>query len=275
VARLRAFRERYPYQTVTIDGTDWRYIDTREGETAIYVAAGGTTVAEVSFNTLEHLAERYRVVAPDYPSLGTLEALFDGTLALMDHLGIDRFVAMGGSYGGWMVQSLVRHCPERVSHMIVAAVGPPNVENGRQIAKMMRWLRFAPTTVLRWLANLAFGRLGSGETEDPDMMLLLALVQEVMKYRVSRADLLAMLERLVDQTHNYTFTAEDLVDWPGDILVLFGAEDPATPPERREETRALYPQAKIVTFEGGGHAVALSHQVQYFAAIDEFLAATE
>jgi pimeloyl-ACP methyl ester carboxylesterase len=38
--------------------------------------------------------------------------------------------------------------------------------------------------------------------------------------------------------------------------------------------RALYPQARIVTFEGGGHAIALSHQKAYFAAIDEFLADT-
>ncbi len=36
--------------------------------------------------------------------------------------------------------------------------------------------------------------------------------------------------------------------------------------------KALYPQAETIVFEGGEHAIALSHQEAYFQAIDDFLA---
>jgi len=270
--RLQAFRERYPYQTITIKGRLWRFIDTRESETALFIPAGGTTVAEVSFMSLEHFAQQYRVIAPDYPPIDNLKELFEGFIELLDRLGVDQFYAMGGSYGGWVVQSLVRHYPERVRKLVITAIGPPNSENSQQIAKLMRWLRIMPTFLLRALINRSFARLISDKTGDPDLTMLWALVKEVVFYRVKREDMLAALQRLVDQTQNYTFSPDDLKDWPGSILVMFGSEDPATPQEKRQAMRVLYPQAEVKVFEGGEHGIALSHQQEYFAAIDEFLA---
>jgi pimeloyl-ACP methyl ester carboxylesterase len=270
--RLQAFRERYPYRTITIKGRQWQFIDTQEGETALFIPAGGTTVAEVSFKSLEHLAQQYRVIAPDYPPIDNLKELFEGFIELLDHLGIDQFNAMGGSYGGWMVQSLVRHYPERVSKLVITAIGPPNSENSQQIAKLMRWLRIMPIFLLRALINRSFARLASSRTGDPDLAMLRALVKEIVFHRVKREDLLAALLRLVDQTENYTFSPDDLKDWPGSILVVFGSEDPSTPPEKRQAMRVLYPQAEVKVFEGGEHGIAISHQREYFATIDEFLA---
>ncbi len=270
--RLQAFRERYPYRTITIKGRQWQFIDTREGETALFIPAGGTTIAEVSFMSLEHFAQQYRVIAPDYPPIDNLKELFEGFIELLDRLGVDQFYAMGGSYGGWIVQSLVRHYPERVRKLVITAIGPPNSENSQQIAKLMRWLRIMPTFLLRALINRSFVRLVSDRTGDPDLTMLWALVKEVVFYRVRREDMLAALQRLIDQTQNYTFSPDDLKDWPGSILVVFGSEDPSTPPEKRQAMRRLYPQAEVKVFEGGGHGIALSHQQEYFAAIDEFLA---
>lgn len=270
--RLQAFRERYPYQQLTLQGRDWRFIDTREGETALFVLAGGTTIAEVSFMSLEHFAQRYRVIAPDYPPIDNLKALFEGYIQLVDHLGVDQFIAIGGSYGGWLVQSLVRYCPERVGKMIITVVGPPNPENSRQLAKMMPLFRFMPMFLLRALINRSFARLESSKVGDPELELLWALVKEVMYTRVKREDFLAAMRRLVDQTEKYPFSPDDLKDWPGSILMMFGSEDPATPAEKREAMRALYPQAEMKVFEGGEHGIGLTHKQEYFATIDAFLA---
>jgi esterase len=238
----------------------------------VFVAAGGTTVAEVSFQSLEHVAQRHRVIAPDYPPIDNLAEFFEDLIELLDQLGVGQFSAMGGSYGGWMVQSLVRHYPERVRKLVITVVGPPDRENSRQVARLMRWLRIAPTPLLRALINRSFARLVSNRSGDPDLVLLWALVREAMFYRLNRADILASLQRLVDQTQNYTFSSDDLRDWPGRILVMFGSEDPTTPPEKREAMRKLYPQAEVKVFEGGEHGIALSHQQEYLATIDEFLA---
>jgi hypothetical protein len=38
---LQEFRERYPYQTVTLGDRTWRYIDSGGGETALFIPAVG------------------------------------------------------------------------------------------------------------------------------------------------------------------------------------------------------------------------------------------
>jgi pimeloyl-ACP methyl ester carboxylesterase len=270
--RLQEFRQRYPYQSRTIRGHEWRFIDAGEGEEVLVVMAGGTSIAEVSFQSLAHFAQQYRVIAPDYPPIGNISELFEELISLLDDLGIAQFSLMGGSYGGWMAQSLVRAYPGRVRKLILAAIGPPNSENSRQIAKLLRWLRLTPTFVLKVLINRSFSRLDTGKMEDyPEMVLLWALAKEVMATRVKREDIFALLSRLIDQTKNYSFTADDLKDWGGSILIVCGSEDPSTPADKREAIQKLYPQAQMKVFEGGKHGIALTHQNEYFAVIDAFL----
>jgi pimeloyl-ACP methyl ester carboxylesterase len=272
VERLLDFRRRFPYREAEVGGRTWRFIDTGEGQRTLFIPAGGTTVAEVSFMSIDHLSEGQRVISPDYPPVDTLQELFEGYIALLDHLGIDHFSLMGGSYGGWMAQSMVRAYPERVEKMVLTAIGPPNPENSRRLARLLPVFRIMPMFALRGILNRSFGRLDDSERSDPDQALMWALVNEVLTYRIGRADFVAAMRRLVDQTENYTFSPDDLQDWPGSILMLFGADDPATSLERRQAMEALYPQAESVVFEGGQHAIALSHQEAYFAAIDDFLA---
>jgi pimeloyl-ACP methyl ester carboxylesterase len=270
--RLQTFRERYPYQSVSLSGIKWNYIDSGPGKPPLFIPAGGTSIAEVSLFSLEHFAHQFRVISPDYPAIEELDVLFSGFMDLLDNLGVGQFFTMGGSYGGWMVQSLVRHYPDRISKMIVTAVGPPDRDNSQEIARLMGWFRITPTFLLRWMLNRSFARLESNKSDNPDMALIWALVNEAINFRLGRADMLAMLQRLINQTENYTFSAEDLEDWTGRILLVFGSDDPATPLAKREAMQQLYPQAEVKVFEGGEHGIALTHQQEYFAVIDAFLA---
>ena len=170
-----------------------------------------------------------------------------------------------------MLQSLVRQFPERITKVVISAVGPPDDQNSQELARLMGWFRITPTFLLRWMLNRSFSRLESNRTNNPDIALLRALVSEVVNYRLSRADMLATMQRLIDQTENNTFSPEDLDDWPGQMLLVFGSEDPATPLEKREAMQALYPTAEVKVFDGGEHGIAISHQEEYFSVIDEFL----
>ena len=269
--RLKAFRERNASAEIELGGQVWRYIDTGEGQQAVFILAGGTTVAEISFNTIEHLAQRYRVIAPDYPPVDNLTELFNGYIEMLDSLGIERFSLMGGSYGGWMAQSFVRQIPERIDKVVLSAIGPPNPDNSRQLAKMLWLLRLLPNGALRALMNRSFSRLtGEGELE-PERILMMAQLKEIMFMRVDRKDILASLSRLIDQTENYTFGPDDLANWPGRMLVLMGSEDPSTTPEKREAMAELYPLAQQVVFEGADHSVSLTHREAYYESLDTFL----
>jgi pimeloyl-ACP methyl ester carboxylesterase len=271
LAQLIQFRERFTYQEVALDGILWRYIDSQIGDTVLFIPAGGTNIAEVSFKSINHFAEQHRVIAPDYPPIDNLEELFAGFMSLLDHLGVNHFYALGGSYGGWMVQSMVRMVPQRLKKLVITAVGPPDAENSEQLASLLPWLRITPTFILRSMLNRTFSRLISQAGGDPNLALLLALVKEVVYFRLDRNDILASMDRLIDQTRNYTFSAEDLNDWSGRILLVFGSNDPASPPEKRAAMKNLYPQAELKVIEGGEHGIAISHQDDYFGAIDQFL----
>jgi len=142
--RLLSFRKQYPYQSLTIHGHEWRFIDTQHGEMALFIPAGGAMVAEVSFQSIVHFAQGYRIISPDYPPINNLGELFEGFIALLDHLDVEQFYLMGGSYGGWMAQSFVRQVPERVQKLVLSAIGPPNPENSRQLRQIMPLFRIMP-----------------------------------------------------------------------------------------------------------------------------------
>jgi pimeloyl-ACP methyl ester carboxylesterase len=268
--RLLDFRARYPYQAAEIQGVPWRFIDSGGNGPVVFVLAGGTNIAETSFQSLEHLARRSRVIAPDYPPVARIDVLFAGAAGLLDHLGIRQFNVVGGSYGGWMAQSLVRYCPDRVKKLVLTASGPPDPENSRQIEKMLPLLRLLPAALLRKMLLRTFANLV--KSDQPGQQFMFAHLKETLYERVQRADIIASMQRLVDQTKNYTFTPDDLKTWPGKILLLFGSDDPAATPEKRDAMLALYPRAKMHIISGADHSAALTHQQEYFEVIDSFLA---
>jgi pimeloyl-ACP methyl ester carboxylesterase len=85
-----------------------------------------------SFNTIEEFKGEYRCIVADLrnaeggQSSGPLEvdrpwdSYTDDHLGLMDHLGIDRFVAMGFCIGGPFIWNLLRRAPDRVVAAVLA-----------------------------------------------------------------------------------------------------------------------------------------------------------
>ena len=102
-----------------------------DGPAVLLLAPGGLrasrieTWAHAPWNPIETLADRYRVVAMDQRNTGTSFAPItaaDGwgayagdQLALMDHLGIERFSVMGMCIGGAFIMELLAEVPDRVT----------------------------------------------------------------------------------------------------------------------------------------------------------------
>ena len=88
-----------------------------------------------AFNPLTELSDTYRVIALDIRNANgggtegpldidrTWDAFTDDQLALMDHLGIDRFLVMGFCIGGPMIWNLLKRAGERV---VAAALVHPS-----------------------------------------------------------------------------------------------------------------------------------------------------
>jgi len=92
------------------------------------------------WSPIDALADRYRVVAMDQRNAGESVAPItaaDGwpsyaadQLALMDHLGIDRFSVIGMCIGGAFIMSLLVRAPERVRAAV--AMQPVGFDGNRQ-----------------------------------------------------------------------------------------------------------------------------------------------
>jgi pimeloyl-ACP methyl ester carboxylesterase len=105
----------------------------------LVIAGGGlnSTISGLSgsaspFNPMEEFKAEYRCIASDLrnanggQSSGPLEAdrpwdaYTDDHLALMDHLGIDKFMVLGFCIGGPFIWNLLRRAPDRVVAAVLA-----------------------------------------------------------------------------------------------------------------------------------------------------------
>lgn len=269
--RFQSFRERYPYQTTILRGIPWRLIDTRTGSRPLLVPPGGTGVAEISWQTLQHLAEKYRVITFDFPPIGRMTGLMDGVVELLDRMGIGKIDALGGSGGTLFLQPFLWSHPDRIGNMVLATPIPLENTGGKTVAGILPLLRLIPTRWLRAMLMNSFDRLGKGEDENHETALVIAQAREIVMYRLERENFLALFSLIADMGTRCPYDPEALRRWTGKMLLLFGTEDPSTPPEVRAKMSSLYPQAKVIVFEGGSHTIAITHQKEYFSAIDDFL----
>ncbi|MGB7303465.1 MAG: alpha/beta hydrolase [Burkholderiaceae bacterium] len=113
-----------------------RYEETGSGFPLLILPGGGleSTIAGLNnhaFNPMEEFADSFRCITMDLrnanggESKGPLdvdrpwEAFCDDQIALMDHLGITRFLVMGFCIGGPFSWNLIRRAPERVTGAVM------------------------------------------------------------------------------------------------------------------------------------------------------------
>ena len=197
------------------------------------------------------LAERFRVVTYDHPGHGlsdvptqpcTVEAFARDLLELLDDLDIDHFSLCGVSLGGMVGMALALEAPSRVERLVLACtsayLGPPEPWSERATVVRSDGLEaVADAVVGRWFTpTLA--------EDEPEL---------VARYR-------SMLT--ATPVEGYARCCEAVGSWDGrrriaaiptPVLVIAGAEDPATPAEHAEFIASRIPTAGLRVLEGAAH----------------------
>ncbi len=113
------------------DYTDpWRKPET------ILLCHGNNESHRAWYGWVPHLARHYKVVRPDMRGFGdstpmardfpwTLDIVINDYLALMDHLGIERFHLVGAKIGGVINRAFAARHPHRVHTLTVVGSPPP------------------------------------------------------------------------------------------------------------------------------------------------------
>ncbi len=225
------------------------------------------TEARVWQPQAEALAGPFRVIRPDLrghglsavtKGPGSIAALAQDALAVLDALGIARAHVGGLSIGGLVAQALAAAAPGRVTSLILAdtamAIPPPALWHERAALVRARGMAVIEEAVVaRWVTPAA---LTAPETDGLRRMLLRTDPEgyAAAAEAIAAADLAADTARL---------------RLPA--LVLVGDGDLATPPAAAAALAAAIPGARLVTLEHAAHIPTFEQAAAMTAAMHRFL----
>jgi maspardin len=261
--QLSQFRAAYPERQFEYSGTLWRYRSGGAGSEPILWLTGALGLGDFAFGYALALGQELRLLLPDYPPLRSLDGMADGLVAVLDVEGVRAAHVVGGSFGGLLAQHLVRRHPDRARSLVLShTLGPQRSYSRAALSRILSWL--LPERPYRALFSrrLRVAFIGA----EPFWL----------RYFDSRVAALAkrdLVSRvlLASRFLQLRYAADDLANWPGQILILDADDDPLMPAAARKALRALYPRAHVHTFSGTGHSAAILQPEIYAQVIRKFL----
>jgi 3-oxoadipate enol-lactonase len=236
-----------------------------EGAAVLVLSNSLGTTQDLWSRQLPELAERFRVLTYDHPGHGaselpqppwTVEAISESLLGLLDELGLDRVSICGVSLGGMVGMALAVEAPERVERLVLACTsaypGPRQrwVERAR-VVRADGMDAIADTVVGRWFTQEL-------THEDPETV----------------AHFRAMLASTPPE--GYARCCEAIGTWDArrlisaikaPVLVVAGAEDPATPVEHAELIASGIPGARLHVLERAAHLANVERAEAFTGAV--------
>lgn len=267
--QLQDFRAGHPLCTRTIAGIEWQYYESGSGDETLLILPGLLGFAEMSFQLILDFEKHYRVLAPNYPEVDSMDNLVNGLADLLAAEGVETVHIIGGSFGGTAAQWFVRRFPEKVDCLILSHTGGPDPERAKENTRLLPVLRRAPLRALRWLVGLVSRR---ALADAPAQRAFWLSYTSEMVNGLSRTALLSRYQVAIDFDAHANFSPFDLADWPGRILILEGDNDPIAETGARQALRALHPQAAVYIFQGAGHAASIARLEEYISVVLNFLA---
>ena len=219
------------------------------------------------------LAATHRVITPDLRGFGastvvdepaTMEQMAQDVAALLDELGIKRFVLGGLSMGGYVAFAFYRLFPRRVRALVLADTRPQgDTDEARSNRETLAQRALAEG--MRPIADAMLPKLLASAThaERPEIV---ARVREMIT-STSPAGAAAALRGMAlrrDQTNL-------LPNILAPTLILVGSEDALTPPTEAELMRREIRGARLEVIAGAGHCSNLERPEQFNRTLTKFL----
>ena len=224
---------------------------------------------------MEHLSDRYRVIAYDHRGQGQsqvtrtgydMNTLTHDALALLDELGVDKCHFAGLSMGGFVGMRLAAWHPDRLHSLILLGTSaqPEPKEN-----------------IPRYrLLNTIVQFLGTGAVRGPVMKIMFgaSFLQDPAKKALCQqwADELTTNKRTITRAvrgviNRQGISPQELASITCPTLILVGAEDVATVPEKSEYLARHIPDARMLRIPRAGHTSSVEEPQWVNRALDDFL----
>ena len=194
----------------------------------------------------------------------TIEQLADDLVGLADSLGIERFIVIGHSYGGYVAQEAALRHPGRISHLVLVSTSPGQLGKDEtdyqgpppppELVALMGSFAEAGDDMEAVMRKLLPWYLHSARVEDVEPLTagtVYSLAVMFQGFAVHAA------WSTVDRLHG--------IDSP--TLVVAGRHDVFTSLPQAERIARRIPDAELVVLEEGGHFPWLDQPEPFFEAV--------
>jgi pimeloyl-ACP methyl ester carboxylesterase len=237
-------------QSVSLNGIEVHYQIEGEGEPLLLLHGGTGCHEDWAYAGRDHFLREYKLIQPDARGHGrssnpdkviTHRQCALDTLALLDHLGIERCRAIGLSMGGNVLLHMAAWQPQRIDAMVVVSA---TMYFPTQARKIMRCVLTA-------------------ETQPPQEW-------ESMRQRHKLGDqqIVALWDWARGMEHSYddmNFTPPTLSRISARTLIVYGDRDPLYPVEMALEMYRAIPRSALWVLPNSGHGPVFLAAATHFA----------
>ncbi|ABG99128.1 alpha/beta-fold C-C bond hydrolase (plasmid) [Rhodococcus jostii RHA1] len=263
-------------KTIDVNGIATNYHDVGEGAPVVLIHGSGPGVTAWANwrTTIPHLAEKFRVIAPDILGFGYTErpdgVEYNSTtwtqhlVGLLDALGLDTVSIVGNSFGGSLALNIATKHPERVDRLVLmGSVGVPfEITDGLDAV----W-GFEPSLpAMRKLLDVFAYDRSLVNDELAELRLAAATrpgVQEAFSAMFPAPRQQGVDEMAVDETLIAGLT--------NDTLIVHGRDDQVIPLSNSLRLLELIDRSQLHVFGRCGHWVQIEHSARFNSLIADFL----
>jgi pimeloyl-ACP methyl ester carboxylesterase len=236
-----------PGQTEKINDIEMYYEIRGEGEPLVLLHGGGGVGANWAL-IFKEPPKGYRLIVPDMrghgrstnPSPGfTFRQLARDIFALLDHLGIERFKAVGLSLGAKTLLHIATQQPGRVEAMVLVSATPYFPEQARSV---MREVTPENRTRAEWEQMRQWHQHGDEQ------------IREIWR----------QMNALKDSYDDMNFTPPYLSTITARTLIVHGDRDPLYPINLATEMYAAIPRSYLWVVPNGGHGPIFGDRADHF-----------
>lgn len=277
IQRLRAFRLGHEQKKIRVNGIEWQYISSGQGEETLLLIAGGLGVGEAFFLHIMELEKEYKVIVPTLPSVSTIEDMIKGIISILEAEEVYRFNVLGQSFGGFLAQEILRRLPGKVNKVVLshtAAITPDlnnivleskkrDIENGIKLIKILPL--FLLRTVLKMKINKNFSVM-----DEVKRKFWSAYFSELIDSK-DKENEIAIYKSMIDYIDNYRYSGDDARNFDCQVLILDSDSDRSFDDSQRQVLKELYRSSQTYTFKGTGHLSIIVAYDEYMRVLKEFL----
>ncbi len=247
--------------------------DVGSGRGVVVLLHGFPFTSEMWTSQLDALADRYRIIAPDFRGFGgsqtsphsyTLARLADDISELLVSLGIERAVIGGLSMGGYVAFEFYRRHVQQVAGLVLADTRP-DPDSAEARANRLRMAALVQAEGVTAVVEQLIPKLLSPETrtERPEVeRRLRAMMGSATPSAIAHA-----LEAMASRRDARPLLASVSVP----TLVVVGADDQLTPPDESRAWSRAIDGAVFERIDGAGHVSNLERPQTFNARLLAFL----